>query len=303
MIKNNSYYLNSRYDCVVIWGHGFNFLEEILNELRLINSFKIIKIIKQTNVNIKKLVNKIYSYDYAPKYHLKSKIHYLKFTPPQVFFIFIKNNDPQEDYYGEKKFRHIESRTMRNFKNKIRQKFNPKINEKIPSNDHIIHTTDSEAQTEHLLYLLGFKNGIQSLINNDKILPTPHYLNEPAKFSIQFVPLDNIYCNNVVLVNNSAYIKKMPIYDSVQYKFFNDKRIYEKYLSDYRGTFLTQDYNLSSYSKLIQNLNYLKGKFQKNFITVQTNLKNELFILDGLHRASILLKRGEKKIKVCIYET
>jgi hypothetical protein len=60
MIKSNSYNLNSRYDCVVIWGHGFIFLEEILNELRLINSFKIIKIIKKTNVNIKKLVNKIY---------------------------------------------------------------------------------------------------------------------------------------------------------------------------------------------------------------------------------------------------
>jgi len=301
MIKSNSYNFNSRYDCVVVWGHGFSFLEEILNELRSVNSFKIIKIIKKTDINIKELVNNIYSYDYAPKYHLKSKIQYLKLTPPKVFFIFIKNNDPQEDFHGEKKFRHVESQTMRNFKNRIRQKFNPKNNEEIQSNDHIIHTTDSEAQTEYLLNLLGFKNGIQSLTNYDKILPTPHYLNEPTKFSIQLVALNNIYCNNVVLINNSAYIKKMPIYNSVQYKFFDDKKIYEKYLLDYRGTFLTQDYNLSRYSKLFQNLNYLNGEFKKNFITVQKNLKNELFILDGLHRASILLRRGEKKIKVCIY--
>ena len=66
----------------------------------------------------------MYAYDYAPFWHLKDKSKYLMGTKNEVCFIFIKNNHPNIDFYGEKNFRHLESKTIKAFKEMIRDKYN-----------------------------------------------------------------------------------------------------------------------------------------------------------------------------------
>jgi hypothetical protein len=81
----------SRYDSIIIWGHGLSYLEEILMMLRKIETFDIVRIVKYKPSNMKKFIRKVYSYDYAPLAHLKSKIKYLEkvilFTDEVIKFI------------------------------------------------------------------------------------------------------------------------------------------------------------------------------------------------------------------------
>lgn len=291
-----------RLDCVIIWGHGAKHVDNILDEIRKNQYFEIINLVKKSGVNIKKLVNQIYSYDYAPLYHLKSKISYLKSTPPEVFFIFIKNLNPREDYFGEKKFRHKESVIVRDFKAKLREKFNPKDSYNKQSKEHIVHATDNETQTDLILKILDYKNGIMDLNNPKKILSSPYYIDEPSNFSIQLISLDQIYCSNAIKENNKIFNKKILIKDSVQYKSLENDKLYENYIHQFRGKFLKQDYKLEKFKKIRKDFNYLGDEYSNKFIIAQKTLEGSYIIIDGLHRASILLYNGEKHIKACVYD-
>ena len=50
----------------------------------------------------------VYSYDYAPYWHLKGKTEYLLKTKPEALFIFLLNKNPAEVLRGEGLFQHIE---------------------------------------------------------------------------------------------------------------------------------------------------------------------------------------------------
>ena len=91
----------SRYDSIIIWGHGLPYLGEILRMLRNIDTFDIVRIVKYKPSNMKKFIRTVYSYDYAPLAHLKSKIKYLEKVEPSLVCIVINNNFPDVDILGE----------------------------------------------------------------------------------------------------------------------------------------------------------------------------------------------------------
>ena len=115
-----------RYDCFVVWGHGQSYLSDILHEVRSEEYFEIVHFQRLEVGSIKKLVRQIYSFDYAPLFHLKAKVKYLEASPPVVSFIFVKNKDAQEEFFGNGEFRHIESLRVKSFKDRIREKYNPR---------------------------------------------------------------------------------------------------------------------------------------------------------------------------------
>ena len=127
----------ARYDCIVVWGHGQEYLPKIIKEIRTNESFEIVHLHKHKVTNIKKLVYQIYSFDYAPLFHLKAKVKYLESTPPVVNFIFIKNKDAQEEYFGTGDFRHKESLRIKHFKGLIRERFNPRDKTGNLTHDHV----------------------------------------------------------------------------------------------------------------------------------------------------------------------
>jgi hypothetical protein len=300
----NKFSLNWRVDCIVVWGHGIQYANEILNIIRNTEGLTILHIEKRIYKNIKNIINKIYAFDYAPLVHLKSKIKYLQSIEPVVMFIFLKNHYPDEDYYGEYTFRHIESNLIRKLKEDIRSQFNPREKSGVVSHEHVIHATDNELQTDSILKLIGYKDGLCKFREGDKykIIKTPHYLEEPNYFTIENICYKKLYCGNAVSKNNTHFVKIIKIQDSVQYLSLFNEEIYHCYINKFRGTILRQDYNINRYFSLKKNFLYLNSVNSTNYIVVKKYQKDSYIILDGLHRAALHYYAGNVSIKACIYE-
>ena len=292
-------FLNSRKDCIIIWGHGLPYLNEIMLEIRENSGFNILKIVKHKPRSIKKLVKEVYSFDYAPFWHLKSKTKYLLKTKREVCFIFIENLDPNVDFFGKNEFRHPESQSLKKLKELVRLKYNPRDENGITHN-HIIHATDSEEQTNELLKYLGGKNGILAFDKTINFINAPHYINKYNIFEIKDVDITNLYCNIIQgdsWYNYSVSLKK--INKSPQYLgLIKDIAIYQSYIEKYRGGALREDYNLPKFISLSKDFKYLASPHENSYVLVEL-IDNKLVVIDGLHRACILMKNNCKKIKVC----
>jgi len=293
-----SIFLTMRYDYILIWGHGLEYVNKIRKEIREYSNFKIKKIIYHRPKSIKKLVNIIYSYDYAPLEHLKGKTKYLLTTPKEVVFIFIENINPDMDYLGEGSFRHEESVTLKKLKEEIRNKYNPRVNGK-RSEDHIIHASDNELQTDYILKYLRFKAGVKIFYKKNKFLITPYYMDQIRKIRIRKVKVDNLICN--IATGEDRYnfsIESVCLPQSPQYRGLTENiLIYENYINKFLGGPLTADYFAEKLINLSNNLQYLQHNYLNNYIIVKKSYGKYL-ILDGLHRASILASRGLKEIVI-----
>jgi len=281
-----------RYDYLLIWGHGLKYQNEIIKIIREEPHFEIIKEINFNTKNISKFVKKVYSYDYAPFYHLKSKTKYLKTTPPKVKIIFFKNYSPAESYFGEGRFLHIECERIKRIKEEIRNNFNERKADK-RTEDHVIHCSDNESQTDYLLRFLGYKDGVKTFERNaNYIINVPHHIKTPDKYKIVTTDIDNLHCS--IIEDNKRKVVK--IEDSPQYK---GGACYAEYLKKYNGKFLKDGYSIEKYNNLCETIKYLEGKYEIDFI-ITKNIDNKLLIVDGLHRAAILKKSGFKTLKVVV---
>lgn len=292
-------YIKSRIDSILIWGHGMQYFKKILKDIRNNKNFRIIKIQKHKPKSIKKFVKAMYSFDYAPFWHLKEKTKYLSNTPSEVCFIFVENVNPNEDYLDEGNFRHKESMTLKKFKEELRDKYNPYENGKRTHN-HVIHATDSEDQTNHILHYLEYAEGIELFDKPTNIVNMPYYLNGYNKFNFIELKTDDIFCNIIEgeswdnFTSNTVKIKQSPQYIGLTH----DMKIYEEYIDKYLGGPLQENYNLDRYSRLSNNFEYLKAPYETSFVIVE-KINEKFIILDGLHRACNHIHQGHKEIKVC----
>src|SRR4030042_1799051 len=195
-----------RFDYIIIWGHGLKYRDEIVDKIHSHKDMRIIKTIYHRPKTVRRLVKAVYSYDYAPLRHLKSKTRYLMKTPKEAFFIFIENRNPNEDFYGKGIFRHFESTTMKQLKEEIRNEFNERIDGK-RTEDHVIHASDNELQTHMILQYLGL-GGLQFLKKKHPILEVPFYIRRCSKFVIKNVPIDSLVCNIVDGTTDNPYKRK-----------------------------------------------------------------------------------------------
>jgi hypothetical protein len=282
----------NRYDYFLIWGHGVQFQDEIQCIIEAVPEFEVIKVFNYITENIHHLVRQIYSYDYAPFHHLKSKTEYLKKTLPKVRFIFIKNYYPIENNYGEERFQHIECERVKRTKEVIRNQFNEKKNNR-RTEDHVVHASDNELQTDHILKYLGYKQGVKTFDRNQKkIIKAPFHLKIPNCYSIEKIRIESLLCS--IVENNKIII--CPMDESPQFK---GGSIYKVYLQKNNGVFLQDGYSINKFELLKTRLDYLKTGYSTNYIITQKYYNNYL-ILDGLHRATIQKKNGNKYIKVVI---
>ena len=289
-----------RYDYILIWGNGLAYKNEIISEIRNNQDFEIIKICNYKPKKISELVKAVYSYDYAPFWHLKNKTQYLLSTKPEVCFIFFKNQNPDEDYLGEAEFRHIESLTLKKFKEKLRDTFNER-NEDRRSENHVIHATDNQEQADYILRYLGFDSGtdhFKKLPNH--VIKAPYHISEFSEFIIKEVDIDSIYCNILSSEKNGVYKKRVPITKSPHYKsLVDDEGIYKSYIEEFKGEYLCDNHYLEKFKKLSSELTYLKASDNINdYILVEPLNSDSYVIIDGLHRASILKYKDEKKVIV-----
>ncbi|MBQ8465514.1 MAG: hypothetical protein IJ545_05835 [Alphaproteobacteria bacterium] len=290
----NSFH-NTRYDYILIWGNGLPYKDEILSLIENNKNFEIIKILSYKTEKIDNLVEAVYAYDYAPIEHLKSKIQYLYKTPKEVLFVFIKNLCADEDYLGNGPFRHLESITLKKFKEFIRDKFNERKSDRRTEN-HVIHASDNQKQTDYILKFLGYKNGLKDILHKENIVYLPYHISHHNKFRIFSISIDDLYANilyvdeNNEIKNKALSIKNTPHYKTLE-RGSND---YNNYLKTFTGKCLQDGYSLQKFLDLSHNMIY---PYNNCFIAVKK--ENEKYIIqDGVHRAAILKYRNVKKLIV-----
>jgi hypothetical protein len=225
---------------------------------------------------------------------LKSKIAYLKKTGNVIFFIFVVNNSPQIDYFGTIPFRHVESKRIKDIKNTIRAKYNPKYNG-VLSDEHVIHCSDDECQSMQLLKLAGFKESLYYRMLHDE-LPFPWFIGPPTEYRFIHVDVDHLVCGQI----DSPYTTKfVPVKESVQYAYLQgDRDKYSNYISNSIGKELQVYYSEKKFNNLISAFSY--SSYIKSNLIIVKKINEVYLILDGLHRASLLVFGGRGKFPVVV---
>lgn len=292
----------ARYDYVLVWGHGIRYIDEILAAIRWHSALKIVKIVNHVPHSVEDLVEVIYSYDYAPIEHLRGKTEYLKGTPNEVYFIFVENREPGEDFFGEGPYRHIESRTLKQLKERIRDRFNPRVDGG-RSEDHVVHASDNMLQTEYILRHLGL-GGVGLFARRHLALDAPYHLREISDFTIRAIPLDSLQCR-IVAGGREVYVPRRVsgIEATPHYRaLVGDLQAYRDYVATFRGQALTDDHCLESFLRLKDSLRYLAPPFESAYLVVEETSTGELVLLDGVHRAAILKYQGVIDLHVAVVD-
>ena len=284
-----------RMDYFLIWGNGIHHTAEILTMIRENPHFEIITIVKKNVGDIVQFVNDVYSCDSVPLEHLVEKNRYLIKTSPEIIFILTRNNNPQEKYFGDGPFRHIQCQTVKDLKEEIRNRFNPRLDSK-RSEEHVIHASDYESQVEHVLQVLG----LPSLEYYKRVphpdIDAPYHLGKIDQYEIIDVSTECLYAN--ILGRGILRIQDTP-----HYRYVSGKRAdYLQYHQKHCGIALTDDHYPEAFDRMINNFSYnsrtASGK--QNLIVAKKLWDGKYQILDGVHRASILAYRGIKRVKISV---
>ena len=290
---------HSRVDTILVWGHGLQHLSSIFSDIRGEDDFEILKIQKHKPKSMKRFVKEMYSFDYAPFWHLKERTKYLLKTRQEVCFIFIKNLNPNEDYLGEGSFRHKESLTLKVFKELLRDRYNPYA-DGIRTHNHVIHATDSQEQTAHILNYLGYSEGTSIFECENKFINLPYYIKGFNNFEFNEIDVTNLFCN---VIEGDSWdnwkVKTVGVKDSPQYRGLSENiEIYAHYIKTFLGGPLQEDYNIQRYKTLYKNFEYLKEPYQNSFVIAE-KVDDQYIILDGVHRACSHIIQKNKMIKIC----
>lgn len=291
----------------IIWNHGFKYIEQILDIIRDHPQMKIQRIFRRKIDNLNKFINHIYKLDKASYSHIQAKSEYLKKIGNEIFIIFVRDINTTYKYKNQHKYSYHETY----LKWYIRLLFNPKtkneniniteelINKGIESaknwpsfltHNHIIHSSDIEEETQLVKDYFNLNEISFSLIGNN-------YLD--IKKTIKEINIYDIVCN--IVSDDCKTIKKwISLTETPHYKYLlgNYKTEYNKYILNNLGKIITYDNMSGSYDKLIKDFDY--GKVIENepsYIICKyiPNIK-KYQILDGLHRACILINKRKKNI-------
>lgn len=284
-----------RIDYFMIWGHGLQYTDQILDIIRKDKDFEIISIIKKFIGDINKFVDDIYSCDTYPLQHLFSKTRYLLKTKPEILFILVRNTNPRERLAGSGKFRGLQCDTVVTVKKKIRNKFNPKVNGQPSRTDHVVHGSDYESQVEHTLKVLGLPPISFYTKEPNQDLEVPHHIKSFSKYSIKEVDIDHLFAT--ILEVGVVHIEKTPHYKYVA----GDKDVYRNYHKKHAGILLKDDHYPAAFDLMIANFKYdfITKKGKRSLILVKA-VHDRYRILNGVHRAAILKYQGVKKVIVAV---
>jgi len=288
--------MRKRVDFFLIWGHGLPFEDEIMSIIEGAG-FSIIHVVRHRPVNMKAFVRSVYDYDYAPFSHLREKTKYLLRTMPEVLFLFVENNNPREVAVGQGPFRHLECCAIRETKNVIREIFNPRVAGKVTSN-HVIHASDNPIQTDNVLRNLGYRNGILDITSsNGYPIHMPYHIPAARRVGIERIPIEMIYCSQLVGERYSFSKIICPIKSSVQFRAARgDMNLYKQYISTHRGVALKDMYSVDRYKKIISNADFFAQKYYKPLVICVPRVEGGYLLVDGVHRAAAVAALNDRAV-------
>jgi len=304
MLKTNKQN-DFQYCIFILWSNGFKNAPEIVDIIRNYPEIEVQKVFLYQTDNIKKFIDQVYAKDDIPKIHIRKKTRYIKRSKnPNVAVVLAVNHRPEEILRGRGEFRHIECQRIKDLKDKIRNQFNPKKTDGTRTEEHVIHATDSEHQVDHLLKVLGYKEGLEHFTKTpNQILSVPHHIKSFSHFVIKKVPIDSVYCHILIGNRNSFSTEIMPLENSPHYKFLTgEPETYVKYIREFSGINITDDYSPEKFNKLAEDFSYLTPPNELNYIITDEFQLNKYVIRNGLHRAVILKNQGYKEILILVKE-
>jgi len=255
----------TRIDNFLIWGHGIQYIREIMCVLR--GNFEIIVIHRKDISNMNKFISDIYECDTYPMYHLIAKTRYLLTVPHEVISVTVRNHDVRERMAGSGKFRGVQCDHVCEVKKEIRKMFNPQGTE-----HHVIHGTDYESQVDHILKVLGEKTVAYYTANK------PYHL--PTKCRSEVIRVvDELFIN--ILGKGLSRASETPYFAYMT----GDVKAYEDYYFPRMGKELKEDHFPEVFDKLIE-----------NFDKAPPPIVDGNMVLDGGHRVAIAKFRGYEKI-------
>ena len=284
----------SMYNSVIVWGHGIEYILDILDTINNDLNCNILNISLGTINNYDNFIKNIYKLEMVNSEHIFSKTQYLKSVKNQYFHILIKNNGSNIKQYGEGTFKVFADENIVNLKWQLREKYNPKFKDSnlqlsknlSPgiSHNHIIHITDSNKECIELCkYLLNKepKEYVNKKINNIYIQWHLKINNQIKKINVN---IDNLY---IRLANNP---NKYKIIDSPHFKYVcNNQKPYIDYYCKYIGSYLQDNHTPSQFDKLIKNFNPYTYNFEESRLII---INQNFQVCDGVHRLSILKKNN-----------
>jgi hypothetical protein len=286
-----------RYDFFTIWGNGLSHAEAILDILRGEENLEIMRIESRKVKDMKSFVFGLYACDPVPLEHLRSKLCYLFKERPEVIIVLVKNLAPEEGYFGEGSFRHLQCAYINRIKQQIRDLFNPRI-DGVRTEDHVIHASDYEEQVDYMLKMLGYSEGIRYLDDDDWGLPfrKPYHIPRPKIYTFKTLQIRDLRASILVdLGPRGIKTELVEIHRTPHFRAFRDGgKAYADYIKRFRYTLLTDDQSLE---KLLQ-MNGLSISEIKAFDQILVRpVACGFQILDGVHRAAVALNHQLKSIR------
>lgn len=231
----------------------------------------------------------VYGCDSVPLEHLRGKCKYLLGIEPEIVVVIVKNESPDEKIYGEGDFTHIQCSKIKECKEEVRNKFNPKDASGDRTEEHVIHGTDYESQTEYLLKYFDLSDVAYFNRRPNSKINAPFHVEPFEKYSVETLDIDKLRTN---LVGK----EDVQVLDTPHYGYLvGDVDTYNKYCNGLVGSLDWSDHCAENFDKLIKGFNYTLD----NYILVTEN-KGEYWIQDGNHRLAILKNLGYKEIPVIV---
>lgn len=288
--KHNTYVGNIfyRYDLFIIWANGLKYKKQIIADIETHGYFEIVLAQEIEIGSIKRFINHVYNFDYAPKIHLISKTKYLKSLDHRAMYVLVRNNNPDEYFEGKGKFQHIESRTVKQFKERLRNKYNDYIDGKRTEN-HIVHATDNEQQVDGILRYIRKKNGLAEF-QTSQILRVPFHLGNIDEFEVEYILFKNMYAR----ILNDKGMDLVSLEETPQYKYLvKQTDDYKKYLSKYQYSRLSKTFHVDKLAKLYESITYESYLKYGNYIIIREMGKDKKFVIaDGVHRSVAMYAKG-----------
>ena len=285
----------------LIWGHGIDYVYDIIETMKQKLQCKVLLITKKRFDSIDSFIKNVYALEMHNSNHIYGKTRYLRTVGNEYFYILIKKYDYKDKKYGEGSSAIYTDCDVVDFKWHIREKYNPKHQDKNHhpsinlspgiSHNHVLHATDTDKEVEHLTRVVTGQ--IPDYYQDKKIhygQELPYHIN--GNFSFKSINIDDILCTVQTGENENkkVHIKETPHFMFVQ----GHKEIYTTYFKKYLGILFTDDHTESSFNTLIKNFNPDTYKYEsRRLICLNKNT-----VLDGIHRLAILYNSGIKIINV-----
>lgn len=293
-----------RYDTFIIWGNGLDRAEEMIAEIRASPDFEILRIQRYRPRSIRQFVRVVYENDFVPFEHLEEKTKYLLKTRPEVIVIVARNRNPREELVGEGAFRQTQCMTVKALKDRIRDEYNPRRNG-VRTEEHVIHGTDVEFQTDHILKTIGVTAGVNVFREpGHPLIDIPYHLDAFPPFldfELVWVPFRYVYSTVLGGRPDAPTAQTVHIDDAPHVRFLNgDTEPYTEYVRTFSGSFLLDGHHPDDFRKLAAGFSYLEPPHERSYVVAERQRPDRYVVLDGLHRAAIVRSLGGAGLIVAV---